>query len=206
MLMQQKATSIDAATVSCRTAKQNQQTRASASQRSQAQLFASKLHSTAASANLSSTKQLVMDRPSRPSTRPVTALLSNQELAQLISKSGSRYADNLLAPSVEPSTDVLQGMLCCAGSFSWHSFRKCRATQGYMCKAAHVRMQGSSNCLWSFECPVVYAADMRYVMCCKCCLRFLYSLAFVTCTCMCMEQVLCLKDSDFVVCCLTVQF
>lgn len=145
---------MSAACVPCRAAKQAQQIGASASQRSQAQLFASSLHSTAASANLSSTKQLVVDTPSRPPSRPVTALLSNQELAQLISKSGSRYADNLQAPSVEPSTDVLQGMFYCSGAFSWHTFCNVKphkiCVQGMCaCKPAHVCMQISSNHLSS---------------------------------------------------------
>ena len=66
---------------------------------------------TAASAVNSSS---AMEKPSRHSSRPVTALLSgHRELAELISKSSSRYAEHLQAPSLEPSADVLHGMFCC---------------------------------------------------------------------------------------------
>lgn len=65
-------------------------------------------HEPTASVTVSSSQQAAS---SRHASRPVTALLSgHRELAELISKSSSRYAEHLQAPSLEPSADVLQGV------------------------------------------------------------------------------------------------
>lgn len=95
-----------------RNAQQAQQPDAAVNTHSSAVPVTDKHHEAAASAVDSSS---ATEKPSRHSSRPVTALLSgHRELAELISKSSSRYAEHLQAPSLEPSADVLQGVFC------WH--------------------------------------------------------------------------------------
>ena len=95
-----------------RNAQQAQQPDAAVNTHSSAVPVMDKRHEAAASAIDSSS---ATEKPSRHSSRPVTALLSgHRELAELISNSSSRYAEHLQAPSLEPSADVLQGVFC------WH--------------------------------------------------------------------------------------
>ena len=92
----------------CRNALQKDCLNAVASTHSSALLNTGGRHEPRAPVPVSSSQQAAS---SRHTSRPVTALLSgHRELAELISKSSSRYAEHLQAPSLEPSADVLQGV------------------------------------------------------------------------------------------------
>lgn len=112
--------------LNCRAAKQAEQTKSALSERSQALICDDKLPGKAAYAAFVSTDQPTVERASRHSSRPVTALLSgHRELADLISKSSSRYAEHLQAPSIEPSADMLQGQPCCHSMVLAQSPQQC---------------------------------------------------------------------------------